>query len=41
MDFDVAHLPNSWQKRRIRDIGDIVTGRTPTELCSRQPGSEL
>ena len=30
MDIDMAHLPNSWQKRRIRDIGDIVTGRTPS-----------
>lgn len=30
MEFDMTGLPDSWQKRRIRDVGDVVTGRTPS-----------
>ncbi|MGB4781900.1 restriction endonuclease subunit S [Candidatus Methylomirabilis sp.] len=30
MQFDMTDLPDSWQKRCIRDVGAVVTGRTPS-----------
>lgn len=29
MDLDI-NIPDSWKKRRIRDVGEVVTGRTPS-----------
>lgn len=29
MELDID-IPDSWQKRRIRDVGEVVTGRTPS-----------
>jgi len=30
MQVDMTDLPDSWQKRRIRDVGAVVTGKTPS-----------
>ena len=42
MGLDMLNLPDDWQKRRIREIGDVVTGRTPSTKCEEiaKPGND-
>lgn len=43
MGFDMLNLPDDWQKCRIREIGDAVTGRTPSTKCEEiaKPGNDF
>ena len=32
MGFDMGSLPDNWNTVRMRDIGEIITGRTPNTI---------
>lgn len=42
MGLYMLNLPDDWQKRRIRENGDVVTGRTPSTKCEEiaKPGND-